>query len=211
MRRRLVQFVLLLPVGAAVMVLIAWGIASGKLDLGGGGDELRPPTSADAAMWQSYQFAGAADAPSEVREYRERGVRYLTMHDLDTFAATTKAGHMLERTDAGWPMFAMHGATFHDLAKTRIDWHGLFFEYDNRLDLGVINLPLRPTWGGFVVNTLLYTLVVFLLLAVMGKLRRYMRKRRGLCPMCKYPIGTNDVCTECGCLLKARASASKRN
>lgn len=37
-----------------------------------------------------------------------------------------------------------------------------------------------------------------LLLAVWAVTRRRSRARRGLCPSCAYPIGTSDVCTECG-------------
>jgi hypothetical protein len=28
--------------------------------------------------------------------------------------------------------------------------------------------------------------------------RREVRRERGLCPACAYPVGTSEVCTECG-------------
>jgi hypothetical protein len=36
------------------------------------------------------------------------------------------------------------------------------------------------------------------LVASAGALRRRRRIKRGLCPVCAYPIRDSDVCTECG-------------
>ena len=59
-------------------------------------------------------------------------------------------------------------------------------------------IPLKPLWPGFAINTVFYAAVLWLLLICPGRLRRFLRLRRGLCPACAYPIGTSDVCTECG-------------
>ena len=62
-------------------------------------------------------------------------------------------------------------------------------------------LPCRPIVMGFAVNTLFYATILWLLLATLhprGVVRRRIRARRGQCPACGYPIGTSNVCTECG-------------
>ena len=59
-------------------------------------------------------------------------------------------------------------------------------------------LPLRLIWPGFAINTVFYTAVLWLLFAAPGRLRRSIRWRRGQCPECAYPVGTSNVCTECG-------------
>jgi len=59
-------------------------------------------------------------------------------------------------------------------------------------------LPLCPIWPGFGINTAFYAVVLWLLFAVPSSLRRWRRIRRGLCPKCAYPVGTSEVCTECG-------------
>ena len=59
-------------------------------------------------------------------------------------------------------------------------------------------LPWHPLWPGFAVNTVFYAAMLWLLFAAPFRFRRYRRIKRGLCPACAYPIGTSDVCTECG-------------
>ena len=59
-------------------------------------------------------------------------------------------------------------------------------------------LPMRPIWPGFAINTLFYAAIVWGVFAAPFALRRRRRIKRGLCPKCAYPIGSSDVCTECG-------------
>ena len=55
-------------------------------------------------------------------------------------------------------------------------------------------------------SQVLFAIVVLSFMACMllaGRLAyitglRDRRIKRGLCPACAYPVGTNDVCTECG-------------
>ena len=62
----------------------------------------------------------------------------------------------------------------------------------------VVFLPLLPLWGGFAINTAFYAGVLWLLILGPFALRRYIRRRRGLCPKCAYPVGESAVCSECG-------------
>jgi len=64
-----------------------------------------------------------------------------------------------------------------------------------------VALPLRPIWPGFAINTLFYAAVLWVLFAGPFALRRMIRRRRGQCQRCAYPIGTNERCTECGAAL----------
>jgi len=59
-------------------------------------------------------------------------------------------------------------------------------------------LPYRVIVTGFALDTLFYAAMVWMLYATPMWLRRRRRIRRGLCPACAYPIGSSDVCTECG-------------
>ena len=59
-------------------------------------------------------------------------------------------------------------------------------------------VPVRPLWPGFAINTLFYAAILWLLFAAPFALRRRRRIKRGLCPKCAYPVGTNARCTECG-------------
>jgi len=64
--------------------------------------------------------------------------------------------------------------------------------------MGLRALPLRPIWTGFIVNTLFYGVIVWLVVLGPFVLRRFLRSKRGLCKKCAYPIGTSAVCSECG-------------
>ena len=59
-------------------------------------------------------------------------------------------------------------------------------------------LPLLPIWFGFAANTLFYGLLLWLPICGPYVLRQFIRRRRGLCPACAYPISESEVCSECG-------------
>jgi hypothetical protein len=63
-------------------------------------------------------------------------------------------------------------------------------------------LPLRPLWPGFAINTIFYGALVWALFALPFLIRRKLRIKRGLCPACAYPVGTNESCTECGAAVR---------
>ncbi len=62
-------------------------------------------------------------------------------------------------------------------------------------------LPLRPIWRNFAANTVFYALILWLAIRGPFVLRRMIRRRRGRCPNCGYPVGTSAVCTECSTAL----------
>ncbi len=67
-------------------------------------------------------------------------------------------------------------------------------------------IPLRLILPYFVLNTITYATILWLLFAVHGVVRRRTRSKHGQCPTCGYPVGTNEVCTECGKRLPTRAA-----
>ncbi|MCH7547517.1 MAG: hypothetical protein IID30_14040 [Planctomycetes bacterium] len=71
----------------------------------------------------------------------------------------------------------------------------LFFE-----DLEPLVLPLYPIWTGFALNTIFYASLLWLIIPGPFVLRRFIRKRRGLCLKCGYDLRGVDhqACPECG-------------
>ncbi len=59
-------------------------------------------------------------------------------------------------------------------------------------------VPIGQIFPGFALNTIFYAAILWLLFAAPGAVRRRIRTKRGQCPACAYPIGTNKLCTECG-------------
>jgi hypothetical protein len=60
-------------------------------------------------------------------------------------------------------------------------------------------VPLAPIWPGFLVNTLFYGAVLWLVISGPLILRRFIRRKRGCCPPCGYDLrGALDAgCPEC--------------
>ncbi len=61
-------------------------------------------------------------------------------------------------------------------------------------------LPLRPIWPGFAVNTVFYAALLWPLSCGPFALRRHIRRKRGLCVACGYDLrgGLEHGCPECG-------------
>jgi hypothetical protein len=106
---------------------------------------------------------------------------------------------------AGWPCRSMRGWTAAGRAPLAVGTHGLWrLRLSGRTPPKDVFVPLLPLWPGFAVNTVLYAAIPWLLLAIPAAIRRR-RRMRGLCPACRYPVGTSSVCTECGKPVKLKA------
>ena len=120
-------------------------------------------------------------------------------------------GWMIE-IGSGWPMISMSSIVrFHDTGTiVRASAHpGIVVAHPQFLeDSDLVRvIPLRPAWPGFAVNTMLYGVALWMLIATLVALRTRSRERRACCPSCAYPIGTNPRCTECGAAVKPKAVA----
>lgn len=124
--------------------------------------------------------------------------------DFDPKEANTK----IRIHDArGWPYLSLWSSYDANSNSIKQDWirettHGISIDSLNDVSNREIGnqrlLPLRPIWSGFIINTLFYGVIVWLVVLGPFVLRRFIRARRKLCRKCAYPIGTSMVCTECG-------------
>ncbi len=71
-------------------------------------------------------------------------------------------------------------------------------------------LPLRPIFGGFAANTLLYAVAALTIGVALLAARSRNRLARGRCPTCAYPVGQTARCTECGRPITTRQGAARR-
>jgi len=116
------------------------------------------------------------------------------------FAAHSVNTEIINCIAVGWPMLTL----WHERETRADDWtryvnvRSIVRGAVNLRDLGAF--PYRPIWPGFAINTLFYAGVLWVLCCGPFALRRMIRRRRGLCAACAYPIGQSDVCTECGAL-----------
>ena len=117
--------------------------------------------------------------------------------------------HIIERMhDArGWPNLALW-SSYDGSCDPQNQWrvldnvYGIKIDHSDLLSNREIShqrfLPLRPIWSGFIINTLFYGALVWLVVLGSFVLRRFLRSKRGLCKKCAYPLGTSSVCSECG-------------
>ncbi len=184
MKRRLLIVAVFLLAGAVVNVAVAcWCYHKGDFyEL-----ESKRLVERDTALWKEYSKGDWPSEPAEASEGRSFGyierwiVGYSTSAVFDILSAR-----------AGWPACSLGYELWRDGSG---NWGS------NRWG----DLRLRPLWSAFVLNTLLYGAVLWLLVQTMLVGRRWVRIRRALCPKCAYPMGESAVCTECGKTLPRRA------
>jgi hypothetical protein len=202
MRRRptirlIIVLLLFLAGGAIVNVAVAWGTFV-----------LRPCAGQYASLEEveSAQIWNRFDAPISDStglpsvERVHYSPFYYQAHAKDFSGRLS--GEVVE-LGAGWPMTCLIGQWWNigpqtlwlfdasRLQPTRIEDVD---DQSSRIDA----LPCYPIWPGFAINTIFYAAILWLIFFVPSKLKRTLRRRRGLCPACAYPVGTSDVCTECG-------------
>jgi hypothetical protein len=77
-----------------------------------------------------------------------------------------------------------------------------------------LSLPCGPLWSGFLIDTLFYAIILWLLMLDPFALRGLNRRGRGRCPKCGYDlrgqppeIGPGGGCPECGWNRQPEATA----
>lgn len=83
-------------------------------------------------------------------------------------------------------------------------WHGVL-PIPIRPPQGVIYIPFRPLWLGFLGNVAVYGLAVFLVVEFFRRWRRAFWRENGRCMGCGYELAGLPACPECG-----RAAAPAR-
>ncbi len=122
-------------------------------------------------------------------------------------------GHEYSETRAGWPLPALACRNYSEVeirdsgGATNLSKTGLV-HIEHGIELkpwpvgGAVAswraLPCRPLWSGVIVNSLLLAVISSVCLFIPTTLRRRLRRRRGQCQHCGYPIGASPVCSECG-------------
>jgi len=220
--------ILLIAAGATLNVAVAWGCAlysSQERDL-----PTRKFVLAGPLRWPQYLEVLQWPMPvqSEQLELLDGfGATVIEMWGGDVNAdyprsdSGTSVYVSLESRQFGMPcrtlQWELHlviaGARGLDIAKTAAAAAGLRTGIDVSKRIGADKegrrrcLPLTPLWPGFAINTLFYAGVLWMLFVGPFALRRMIRRRRGRCAHCAYPIGQSPVCTECGAELPPRRGA----
>ncbi len=145
----------------------------------------RPGTLIDRHPDAVALYAGPTWWPSEAVTFDDGSLGAASGWPLLSFSAWRTVRATMLPGDQGIEFKRLHhwGLVLRDTTKG--GWH----------ELPAI-LPLRPIWPGFVLNTLLYAVMVGIAVEGWRRLRRFGRLAR--CPACAYPASGLDRSPECG-------------
>jgi hypothetical protein len=197
-RRSIIKIIALLAVGATLNVAVAWACAYWI-------DSLGFAENGGACLGSFRTCTEISEYPPEIR-------LIVKAQEASTNIRITRFTHEMWTDAHGLPMCAMSSRAFVSPQWTT-NYSGIYLGpyLDAHADglpltltpweqhvLVTRQIPLRPIWPGFAVNTLFYAGVLWVLFCGPFALRRMIRRRRGRCAACAYPIGQSPVCTECG-------------
>jgi len=208
MRRRITLILLLLVCGAIVNVGLAIGCVFGARPTA-----FETPSSTQLTGFDQNWLHSAFEshvqlpAPLEVQQNVERfglEVRDIVQVNPGAFPGAFTYRQVAIHTCAGWPNICLVGGRIHpDDTGKFVAVDGLRIDSMASLAAGKAGreIPLRPIWPGFAINTIFYAAILWVVFFVPGMVKRTLRRRRNLCPACAYPVGMSPICTECGAVV----------
>ena len=223
MRRHLLIVAVFLLAGAVVNVAVAWGIAGASTNYDAGEHhvvESRPVLVLTgfgrAFVTRSPFSAGQLERIRIDRERLDRSVEVPARRGQWSLWWKSDPPPNLRMEEAcGWPLLSLRwyllwprqhelygaielgGVRRYRFRNGNGSWFPITFP-NQEASVGDRTLPHIPIWPGFAVNTIFYAVILWLLIPGPFMLRRFIRRRRGLCPACAYPRGESGVCSECG-------------
>jgi len=180
--------------------------------------DLEPATNPETLMLRNLGWTGEPVSESDMAKARIRRIRTLGFEGvLASCERFDDRSGFLQLRLYGWPTLSLKCSSrqsFMNLEEQQEAYEGWKQSGGPRQDLiwngaltlgsvtpqamRTLHLPFVPVWPGFAINTIIYATILCVLFFAPGVLRRTIRRKRGLCPACAYPIGSNPVCTECG-------------
>lgn len=211
-RRIVIQVSICLLLGAIVNIAVAWGFAWFTPQFGSNEFTIyHDDDNFDGTMrevWEQYfpsDLNKEAFQPLTRWKFNNAGLRYDLVDCRDMKAPPV----FLQVVQAGYPMNCLSyhywiqnfGRTPSNDVEARFAllWKQpppRQFPTDQR----TIALPLRPLWPAFAINTIFYSVIIWMLFFAPFVLRRWRRIRLGLCTKCGYDLRgvKHEKCPECG-------------
>ena len=213
-KKRVVMLLLLLVGGAIVNVAVAWGSAWLLPPYAGSGTPLRERISSSQLRWGISRRDAVSVSRMTAMVITSSQLNFPSgppiggypnwsdwPEDLEA-AGNPARTHIVEVR--GWPLKAMRSRW---VSPAWVSGIPLPPRKPNPPSVTLIDeqraLPTEILWPGFAINTVFYAAILWLLFAATFALRRWRRIKRGLCVKCAYPVGTSEVCTECGAAVNA--------
>ncbi len=202
--KTVVLFVLL---GALANVAVSWACVwfTRKIQW----VEVLPPQikRTDGWLWKpSAGWPEQADEPECIRRPGVTLVRVLKGHraNWEEFSATR--WFQMYSIRSGWPSKSMESRwespSQHAPLKSSYDF-GVQVVKGGTFGYGLA-LSLRPVPAPFILNSVVYAVLLYLPWTLTPTVRRRSRISRSLCTRCKYPVRDLTTCPECGTTVPTR-------
>ena len=207
MKRRVLTILLLLFAGAVLNVAVAWGFSLW----------FRPTiyffdievSQSEIMWWQRNTPSHFGAPPDGARVRHSLGGDFL---NLVYRGKWPDRAEYADRIRHGWPMLSLERSMWWvspGQQRTKLGpIHKGRLQLPRFIDPWSRLLPYHVLPRGFMANTLVYAITLWLVTIGPFALRRFLRVRRGLCPKCAYPMRESAVCSECGAELPARRMAT---
>jgi len=167
-----------------------------------------PLTDDDVLWWRGHAPINMID-PHVATEKSDWGI------EKKEFVARVKSTSLpyclCKRYRSGWPLRSLTGATWIDFRPTWNDDGPEVHRSESLINRSFDGIPYRPIFSGFAINTIFYAVILWMLCAAPGAVRRRVRIKSGQCASCGYSLreSVSEKCPECGATLKQKAETQK--
>lgn len=180
-------------------------------------DTVQPPVPGQTPdeWWMLYRGALTDVEPTWTLTDLTNAVRTAEPRNADCYRMS--ASFLMDCSSVGWPLRAVRLLSINKFSGGISD--PMITKSGNILGVSwniPNDLPIKPIWPGFLINTSLYTLAWLIAIEVLSRaIRKYQcvrRLQRGLCVNCRYDLKGTPVdvpCPECGATHEGSADKMK--
>jgi len=183
-------------------------------------------TSPKPAWWPEWDASDPRSAYSNESFWEDRGygfgIRWVEWWPVPRTppGLSVSFKSIAFETSAGWPMYCLRGQQLDPVMHPDLTATGWWAKSGILLDRrardkygssGQTLMPLDPIWTGFLVDAISYGGLLWLVTFGLRPLRRLVRRTRGRCAACGYPLTalTTDRCPECGSANRGRSTLAQ--
>lgn len=209
MKRWILRALLLLLIGASINIAVAWGrdlfpVRLPPRDRISETGAMRRLSLIDTTYLQYYTALGSTpplppDPQSAWQSLRTQRYQSAVPARV-THPRDAKLLHW-SATEVGLPFRCLWAWTAVDITTGRVETGSWIIRMDvqqSAKNTTKLALPSRIIWVAMVTNVIAWAGVCAVVPLAFRRITGALRRRKGLCPACKYPLGSSPVCTECG-------------